>query len=1135
MEFWQVCPFFRSIFRHEKKVLALVLAFACAFTMFAGAAFTDEADINADNRDAVELLTALNIIQGYEDGSFDPEGTVDRAEMAKMIYVIRNGGNDDASAYETVTTSFTDISGHWAEGYIKYLQNTGIVAGKSATKFDPDSQVTTGEAMKMALALAGYDEEHAGLTGINWLNNTVSQATTVGMTDDVHSAIAGGCTRQDAAQILSNTLVNTGAVRWSAVVEGFVPDSETGLAYGGRWISGGEKWMDLSVETGFITAAPSSKTNPKGITFVWDENDDGVYGNSSRSNTESVTFRNSTLDVSDLFGYEVKAVWNSDDVSAADAVYGFYKTSNNVSYEMTWQDVEKDGDQVKFDGKSYDLTSTPIENKSIADSITAYADEMIYDGTDNARWTSNNFTNTDLADTVVFIDNNNDGDLDAVQVKTQTVAEIVYVGSNRLSTSTLVGGQDFYGFDYDRTPDLEDVAVYDDVARDDFAIVTYDYYNDKVTYEKADVQTATVEATRTVNDTVEIRMNGEWYKATEGYELPTTFVTGDSVEYVAIGNLIFDIDKTDGTWGSNSIAMIYRVTTGRGLDSGNIMASVITRSGDKMNVTVDKLDNVDVTSEAQLYDVLGQAVTYRVVNGDYEFRTLSDDNTAGYSDYDVSSNAYRYDSDASEYNNVDIHDRAVAFVYDNNGTPGDYDDNDADVLTGAELKRASATFSLVGAEDPYLTAKDAGFNYVFCMSVAADLDDLTTVGGNFGYLLSDAWETTVDGTYYRVFNLWTENGQKTAYEETGDTYKYPSGTVIRYELLSTDGDNIYIRSVEDADPIQGKVEARDGNFVGIDGNKLELVNDSVVMNVDTVKKEGISYGDEARADIPLADTTAAGKVNALYLEANDEIVFLLIDTANIEIVDNFDLRNPDATALRDALEAADEDNETVTVEGSIPAGTFTVPAGVTLVLNDGATVNRNTTLNGAGTVSVKGIVNIVDGSLTVDPDTVVYDNGAGFDVVGGKGLTLGTTNVTVALGTGDYQVTHNAEGGTDYVIKTTSELGADLTVSGEDTLTVATGATLTTGTNTLAIGNTATIDGTVDVSASGTLVLRQAGRVTINGSLTNTGTGIVTIENGARVMLTDSAVSWGALTGSGLNTRNEWYQFDGASTWTSVA
>ena len=170
---------------HRKKILALVLAFACAFTMFAGAAFTDQADINADNVDAVDLLTTLGIIKGYEDGSFDPEGTVDRAEMAKMIYTIRNGGNDDASAHVGNTTSFTDISGHWAEGYIKYLQNTGIVAGKSATQFDPDAQVTTAEAMKMALALAGYDEKNAGLTGIDWQKNTLTYATTIGLTDDV--------------------------------------------------------------------------------------------------------------------------------------------------------------------------------------------------------------------------------------------------------------------------------------------------------------------------------------------------------------------------------------------------------------------------------------------------------------------------------------------------------------------------------------------------------------------------------------------------------------------------------------------------------------------------------------------------------------------------------------------------------------------------------------------------------------------------------------------------------------------------------------------------------------------------------------------------------------------------------------
>ena len=622
-------------------------------------------------------------------------------------------------------------------------------------------------------------------------------------------------------------------------------------------------------------------------------------------------------------------------------------------------------------------------------------------------------------------------------------------------------------------------------------------------------------------------------------------MTGDSVEYVAIGNLIFDIDKTDGTWGSNSIAMIYRVEDGSHLYDGDVLASVITRSGDKMNVTVDKLNNADVTDATQLYGILGQAVTYRVVNGDYEFRTLRVDNTAGYSDFDTSATAYAEKND--EYDGVDIHDDAVVFVYDDNGTDSTsgnankYIDNYADVLTGAELKRASlpsgASFVLVTgttAKDPYLTAKDAGFNYVFCMSVAADLDDLTTVGGNFGYLLSDAWETTVDDTYYRVFNLWTENGQKTAYEETGDTYKYPSGTVIRYELLSTDGDNIYIRSVEDADPIQGKVEARDGNFVGIDGNKLELVNDSVVMNVDTVKKEGISYGDEARADIPLADTTAAGKVNALYLEANDEIVFLLIDTANIEIVDNFDLRNPDATALRDALEAADEDNETVTVEGSVPAGTFTVPAGVKLILANGATVAGGTTIT--GDVDFAGTVNVgKDGVLTVPAGEVatgdIFDVAAGGDVV----LVSGGAQYSqkAILGNGAFALEKTADGWS-YTVKSDMALAASFTIGATDLLTIANGAELDLDGKTLTVNGDLVVSGTLNADASGdAVVLNATSETTVEGTFTWSGSGSVTTPNdGARIRVMTGATC--TATGASVVANGNWYVVDSGS-WTAVS
>ena len=140
--------------KNLKKILALVLAFACAFTMFAGAAFTDQADIKVD-AEVVDTLVSLGVINGYTDGSFKPNDTVTRAEMAKMIYVLRTG-NSDASAYNNDKTTFTDINGHWARGYVKYCQSLGIIAGQSATTFAPDQTVTAQEAAKMLLVTLGY-------------------------------------------------------------------------------------------------------------------------------------------------------------------------------------------------------------------------------------------------------------------------------------------------------------------------------------------------------------------------------------------------------------------------------------------------------------------------------------------------------------------------------------------------------------------------------------------------------------------------------------------------------------------------------------------------------------------------------------------------------------------------------------------------------------------------------------------------------------------------------------------------------------------------------------------------------------------------------------------------------------------
>ena len=896
---------------HQKKVLALVLAFACAFTMFAGAAFTDSADINADNADAVELLTALNIIEGYEDGSFQPEGTVTRAEMAKMIYTIRNGGNDDASAYKTVTTSFTDIKNHWAEGYIKYLQNTGIVAGKSAYIFDPDSTVTTAEAMKMALVLSGYRADKAGLTGTAWQNNTISLATTVGMTKDVFSAVAEGCSRQDAAQILSNTLTEVYAVQWSEVTNSFLNDSKKGLAWGGDPITVGTKWMDLAIDTGFILKGPSSKTNPKGIRF--------------KSNTDghTYTFRDTKIDVSDLFGYEVKVVWDSEHENDVDGVYGIYKTADNSNSSAMWKDVKYTAaNKVKLNDETFTADANNIDVYVNGDDTTVTDLDLDVAMDKSAR-----------ADLIDFIDNDADGKIDTAVIKNQNVVKVTYVSEDKLNTSALIGTvlpgalstSEFSSYTVD--PDMSDVNTYEGIAKNDYAKVTYDYYNDKMTYEKIDAVEGTITATRTNQGTKEIRIDGTWYKAALGYTLPS-LISGDSIEYIAIDNLIYNAKKVDGTWGSKNLAIVTDTAKyNAGVNAGDLQIKLLTRDGDTKTMILTKYNNVSVSNSTSTnYDIdldldgtadesidaaadnalLGQLVTYREDGSDVSLMPVDmadlDPSEAGYefnqkagyddlyttggttSAYNTTSNAIvtTHKNAVADSATVKVASSAVVFVWDTTG--------DGKVLTGSELDKANVTAA--GVSNRVVGGSENGVNYVQgCAIKVADVDDVKATGSNYAYVLNAS--ETIDGDDYRYFELWTEDGLLEAYEESSDEYLYDGGEIVTYEISST-GERTIIKNVERVAAADTQVNyiTSDG-FYGSNNNKIaiqngeyELASDCIVINVNTDTKSGIEGDAKAAAREAMKNTAGAYINNVVYvLDGEGDIVFLMVDGKNNKIID----------------------------------------------------------------------------------------------------------------------------------------------------------------------------------------------------------------------------------------------------------
>ncbi|SCJ83610.1 S-layer protein [uncultured Clostridium sp.] len=151
------------------------------------------------------MLVELNVINGKDDGSFDPEGIVTRAEMAKMICVVLNGGKDP-SLGNVSNYTYTDTVGHWAAAYIEYCTTLGIVAGDGTGKFNPSNTVTGAEAAKMLLVALGFKSEIEGFTGANWAVNVNVRANQKGLFDELSINPSEGLTRDNAAQMVWNAL-----------------------------------------------------------------------------------------------------------------------------------------------------------------------------------------------------------------------------------------------------------------------------------------------------------------------------------------------------------------------------------------------------------------------------------------------------------------------------------------------------------------------------------------------------------------------------------------------------------------------------------------------------------------------------------------------------------------------------------------------------------------------------------------------------------------------------------------------------------------------------------------------------------------------------------------------------------------
>lgn len=179
----------------KRLILWICTMFALTFAVSA-ATFTDFEQV--DYPSAVIMLTDLGVLSGYEDGTFRPNNTMSRSEIAKVMAVL---STDTMSTSDGL--SFLDTQNSWAKDYIEYCAQEGIISGSDGY-FRPEDNLTVRELCKMLLVIIGEKEEL--FTGAIWAENVEEYANSYGLLAGFVGELDRYVTREGAALLINNAL-----------------------------------------------------------------------------------------------------------------------------------------------------------------------------------------------------------------------------------------------------------------------------------------------------------------------------------------------------------------------------------------------------------------------------------------------------------------------------------------------------------------------------------------------------------------------------------------------------------------------------------------------------------------------------------------------------------------------------------------------------------------------------------------------------------------------------------------------------------------------------------------------------------------------------------------------------------------
>ena len=550
-----------------KKLIALTLALAMVLSVsaFAGcytdSTYADADKINEDCEDAVELLYALDIMVG--DGkNFNPESAVTRAEMAKMIYVILNYGDDDKAVTYTGAKMFSDVeAGSWYEGYINYAAATKLVQGRGNGTFGPNDAVTTAEAAKMLLTAIGYSAADRGYTGANWAQNVLSDAAIIGLLDGYKANVNGMAPRQWVAVMFENALLD--ALTYDTIrptINGLLTNTSS-TVYDYDYPTMGLKYYGLKDKTGYLyatdTAYIDQLTDDDGkaiSTFA----DDGwlIFSN-------GVTVKSSALGYMDL-GQQFRVIYKD----GGKTVYsirntGVSEVGDAIQYDVSYETIRATSSNEAYNQYEFtfgDLTAT-FEENTIPYLVVAKrgSTAKVTPGTVTAKAMTQK-AGLKYADEFRAIDKNGDGEIDYIIVKDYSYAQVTKTATHNsygeYFTANDVNGNTFKasGFTKETQWYLDDVVNTDDEIEVNNVIkVVYNPDNGKYDVEVMSVDEGVTYEKRNAAKGIHTLGGADYVIAEDGWKSYNEgiLVAGnlkDDMNLVADGELVVLVKPVDSDY-----------------------------------------------------------------------------------------------------------------------------------------------------------------------------------------------------------------------------------------------------------------------------------------------------------------------------------------------------------------------------------------------------------------------------------------------------------------------------------------------------------------------------------------------------------------------------------------------------------